>query len=136
MAVIHGKKGVVKLATKTLQRLNNWQLTVDADLPDVTAFSTAGVLWRSYTPGLMTWSGSVSGFFDEVGDSSGQALVWTKLLTPATGTIKLFTDDSGGENFYGTVYWKSANVNVSVDAVEPVVFNFQGSGALTYSTTG
>jgi hypothetical protein len=136
MAVIHGRKGVVKYKTKTLANIDNWQLNVESDLPEVTAFSTAGVSWRAYAPGLNSWSGSVSGFLDEVGDSSGQAVILTNLLTPATGTIKLYLDDSGGEDFYGNVYWKSVNVNVSVDSIEPVVFNFQGNGALTYSTTG
>jgi len=136
MAAIHGKKAAVKYKTKTLARINAWSITVDADLPDVTAFSTAGVSWRSNTPGLLSWNGSVSGFFDYVGDSSGQKVMWTNLLTPATGTIKCYLDDSGSEHFWGNVYFKSANVNVSVDAVEPVVFNFQGNGALTFSTTG
>ena len=134
--VYHGKRAVVKYKTKTLYQMNNWSLTADFDMPDVTVFSTAGVTWRSVTPGLGSWSGSVSGFADLAGDSSGQKVLWTNLATPATGTVKLYTDDSGTMHFYGNVYIKSLNVSAAVDAVEPIVFNYQGSGALTWSTTG
>jgi len=135
MAVIHGRKGVVKYKTKTLSNIQNWSLNVESDLPDVTVFSTAGVAWRSYAPGLNSWNGVLSGFFD-IADSSGQAVILANLLTPATGTVRLYTDDSGGNAFTGSVYFKSINLNISVDAVEPAVFNFQGSGALAWSTTG
>ena len=134
--VYHGKRAVVKYKTKTLYQMNNWSVSADFDFPDVTAFSTAGVTWRSVTPGLGSWSGSVSGYADLAGDSSGQKALLTSLFTPATGTVKLYTDDSGTMHFYGNCYIKSLNVSAAVDAVEPIVFNFQGNGALTWSTTG
>lgn len=134
--VYHGKRAVVKYKTKTLAQMNNWSLSADFDMPDVTVFSTAGVTWRSVTPGLGSWSGSVSGYADLAGDSSGQKVLWANLATPATGTVKLYTDDSGTMHFHGGVFIKSMNVSAAVDAVEPIVFNFQGNGALTFSTTG
>jgi len=135
MAVLHGKGGLIKYKTKTLVNMNAWNLTVDNEIIDVTAFSSAGVNYRAWTPGFGSWNGSVSGFAD-LADTSGQAVIRTNILTPATGTIKLFLNDSGTQHFYGDVYWRSGTYGASVDAVEPVVFNFQGNGALTYSTTG
>jgi len=134
--VYHGKRAVVKYKTKTLAQMNAWSLSADFDMPDVTVFSTGGVTWRAITPGLGSWSGSVSGFADLAGDSSGQKVLWNNLVTPATGTVKLYTDDSGTIHFYGNVYIKSVNVSAAVGEVEPAVFNFQGNGALTFSTTG
>jgi len=133
MAVLHGKNALVKYKTKTVVGLNSWSLTVDNEILDVTAFSSDGVTYRAWTPGYGAWSGSISGFLD-LTDSSGQAVIRTALLTPATGTVQLFIHDSTGENFAGDVYWKSGSYSASVDSPEPVVFNFQGNGALTYAT--
>jgi len=135
MAVLHGKGALVKYATKTLANINSWNMTIDSEILDVTAFSSAGVDYRAWTPGFGSWNGTISGFLD-LADSSGQAVIRANILTPATGTVKLFLNDSGTQHFYGSVYFKSAQYSASVDAVEPVVFNFQGNGALTYSTTG
>jgi len=141
MAAIHGKSGWVSYgaaaARKGVYRITNWSLNVNSDQADVTAFTTnGGPVWRSYISGLNSWDGSLSGFWDEIADSSGQGNIVTKILTPATGSIKLAFDDSGGGHFSGGCYWKTLGVNVSVDAAVPVSLSFQGNGVLVYSTTG
>lgn len=136
MAALAGRHGLVKWATKQVFRIDHWDLSVDVDQLDVTAFSTDGVQWRAFAPGLSQWSGSISGFQDVIGDSSGQKAMQTAILTPATGTIKLYLSETGGENFYGSVYLRNLNVNVDVADSEKTVFGFQGNGTLAYSTTG
>lgn len=136
MAAVQGRHGLVKWATKQIMRADHWDISLDVDMLDVTAFSTDGVQWRSFLPGLSQWSGTVSGFADVVGDSSGQKAIQTAILTPATGTIKLMLSETGGEALNGAVYWRNMSNTVDVADSEKIVFSFQGTGALTYTTTG
>jgi len=141
MAAIHGKSGWLSYgaaaARKGVYRITSWSLNVNSDQADVTAFTTnGGPVWRSFISGLNSFDGSISGFWDEIADSSGQAVILTRLLTPATGSIKLAFDDSGGGHFSGGVYWKSGSFGASLDAAVPVSYSFQGNGVLVYSTTG
>ncbi len=134
MAAVAGRQGLIKYKTKQVFRLDHWDLNLQNDMLDVTAFSTDGTQWRSYLPGLSAWSGSISGFADAVADSSGQKVIQTNILTPATGTIILYLSETGLENFTGSVYWQTMGVNVDVADSEKVTFSFQGNGALTYAT--
>ena len=134
MAAVAGRHGFIKYKAKGIYRLDHWDLTCNNELLDVTAFSTDGTQWRSFTPGLSNWSGSISGFADAVADSSGQKAIQTALLTPATGTIILYFSETGLENLSGSVYWTAENVSVDVADSEKVVFSFQGTGALAYTT--
>lgn len=134
MAAVAGRQGLIKYKTKQVLRLDHWDLNLQNDMLDVTAFSTDGTQWRSYLPGLSAWSGSISGFADAVADSSGQKVIQTNILTPATGTIILYLSETGLENFTGSVYWQTMGVNVDVADSEKVTFSFQGNGALTYAT--
>jgi predicted secreted protein len=141
MAAKHGKSGWLSYgaaaARKGIYRITSWSLNINSDQADVTSFTTnGGPIWRSFDAGLNSWDGSISGFWDEISDSSGQAVILTSLLTPATGSLKLAYDDSGGGHFSGGVYWKSGSFGASVDAENPVGYSFQGNGVLTYSTTG
>jgi predicted secreted protein len=135
MPALSGRNGVVKYKTKTLVNIDHWDCTISGDMLDVTSFSTAGVQWRSFLPGLSAWTGSLSGHYNFT-DTSGQKVIQTNILTPATGTLKLYLSDSGGETLSGSVYWQSEAVNVDIADTEKVVFSFQGNGALSFSTTG
>lgn len=134
MAAVAGRHGLIKYKTKQVFRLDHWDANLQNDMLDVTSFSTDGTQWRSFLPGLSSWTGTISGFADAVADSSGQKVIQTSILTPATGTIILYFSEIGLENLTGSVYWQSMGVNVDVADSEKVVFAFQGTGALSYST--
>jgi predicted secreted protein len=141
MAAMHGKSGWLSYgasaARKGIYRIQGWTLNMSGETADVTAFTTqGGPSFRSFVRGLNSWDGSISGFWDEIADSSGQAVILTNLLAGATGSIKLGFDDSGGGHFSGGVYFKGGSFGASVDAAVPVSYSFQGNGALVYSTTG
>lgn len=134
MAAVAGRHGLIKYKTKQVFRLDHWDANLQNDMLDITSFTTDGVQWRSFLPGLSSWTGTISGFADAVADSSGQKVIQTSILTPATGTIILYFSETGLENLTGSVYWQSMGVNVDVADSEKVVFSFQGTGALTYAT--
>jgi predicted secreted protein len=133
MAAISGRNGAVQYKAKSFLSADHWDITVNSDMLDVTSFSTVGVQWRSFLPGLSGWSGTVSGLYN-LTDTTAQKVAQTNILTPATGTIKLFISDTGLENLSGSVYFQSYGVNVDVADSEKFNFAFQGNGALTYAT--
>lgn len=133
MPAISGRNGTVQYKTKSFLSADHFDLTVNSDMLDVTCFSTGGVQWRSFLPGLSGWSGSVSGFWN-IADTTALKVAQTNILTPATGTIKLFLSDTGMENLSGSVYFQSYGVSVDVADSEKFNFAFQGNGALAYAT--
>jgi hypothetical protein len=135
MAALSGRNGLVKYKTKTLVSIDHWDCNVSNDMLDVTSFSSAGVQFRSFKPGLSGFSGSFSGHYD-IADSSGQKVCQTAALAATTGTIKLYLSDSGGEALNGSVYFTNETATVDIADTEKVVFSFQGSGALTFTTSG
>lgn len=135
MAALQGRHGLVKWKTKQIYRVDHWDLSLDVDQLDVTAFSTDGVQFRSFLPGLSAWGGTLSGFTDVISDTSGQRAIQTAVLTPATGTIILYTDETNGNGYTGAVYWRNLSVSVDVADSEKISLAFQGTGALSYSTS-
>lgn len=135
MAALQGKSGLVKWKTKQIFRINSFSVNVNVDQLDVTPFSTDGAQFRQFIPGLSGWDGSCDGFLDVIGDSSGQKAIQTAILTPATGTIILLTDETNGNGYTGAVYWRTLTANVDVADSQKISLAFQGTGALTWSTT-
>ena len=138
MDAVAGRHGYVKwgadAAKKKIVNMDHWDLSVNVDQLDVTAFSTDGAQWRAFKPGLSDWSGTFSGFADVVGDSSGQKAAQTAILTPATGAITLYLSETGLEQYRGAVYFQSMGVSVDVADSEKQTFSFRGTAALTYAT--
>ena len=134
MAALTGKGGEIKYAAKTIYRLNHWEVNAETNILDVTSWTTVAAAWRSNIAGLQQWSGSVSGFWDMIADTSGQKLMQTRTLTPTTGTIILYADLTGGENYRGDILFQRANVAADIDGTVNVSFDFTGNGPLNYST--
>ena len=135
MAALQGRHGLVKWKTKQIYRISSWNVNLAVDMLDVTPFSTDGAQARAFLPGLSGWSGTCDGFLDVIGDSSGQKAIQTAILTPSTGTIILLTDETNGNGYTGAVYFNNLSVNVAVEDSQKVSLAFQGTGALTWSTS-
>ncbi len=140
MAAIAGKSGLFRYGAladkKIISRLTNWTISVQSDMLDTTAFSTDGVVWRTVTPGINGWSGTVSGYQDLVtANTTGQRLLLTSLLTPATGWTRFEFDETGLEALVGGVYIESMSFDVPVEGVQGMTCNFRGNGSLAYTTS-
>jgi len=134
MAAISGKNGLVDYDGGQVARIADWSLDINTDTHDVTSFSTDGVQWRSFISGLSAWSGSFNGFFDEPG-STGQSDLQTKMLAATTGAIKLYTHETNGDYYSGSVILSRQTVSANV-AGDPVSagWDFQGTGTLRWTT--
>ncbi len=133
MAEISGKQAKVTFGAAPVNILDSWDLTADTNMLDVTTFSTGTTQWRDFIAGLSGWTGTVSGNFDI--ESTGLTDMRVNALTPSTAAIELFMDKVGGESLDGSVFLSSMGHTAPIDGTVEVSFSFQGTGALTFSTT-
>ncbi len=127
MTAIAGFNGYVKIGSNTVAEIDKWDLNIDSDIYDTTAF---GSVWKTQIPGLKKWSGTFSGRWYE-GDTMGQAVLQTDLMTGVSATLNLSTN---GTNAYsGTAWVKQLQVKTAVNATVDNSWSFEGSGALSYA---
>lgn len=89
MALIHGKKTVVKLAAIDLtQYSNNSQLEITSDSHDVTVYGKDAHLFAG---GLLNGTATISGFYDSTAVSGPRAAI-----KPMVGTVVSFTHQPEG----------------------------------------
>jgi predicted secreted protein len=129
MAAIVGLTGSVLIGANTVALLNDAEITPSADILDKTSF---GDTWKTKLSGLKDWTAKASGSFDFT-DTNGQKALWDAFVNGTTVSLKLTPD--GTQNFTGTALVKSPPIKTSVDALVSVEFDFEGTGALTYSAT-
>lgn len=128
--VIKGKNGVVRVDVDgteagsgvNLVSVTSWSATLEADTLETTSFGNAG--WKTYTPSMLSWSGSFEGFMDtgntaayEVGDKIEVSLE--------------MKDDSASpiENIIsGMVVVTSKSIEVSSADLVTVSVDFTGDG--------
>ena len=128
MAQLIGYAGKVYISSNAVAELKNWKMDLGADMADVTSFSVTG--WKSFIAGLKEWSGSAEGNFDMT-DTNGQLALQNALIAGTSITLKLYVD---GTHYYsGTAFVKKLAPEAAVDGVVTVAFDFQGSGAVTYT---
>lgn len=130
MSRFAGKAGKVMVGTTQVAEITSWSLDIGADAIDVTNFGSSG--WKEFVAGLKEWSGSFEGSWDMT-DTNGQQALQSALTGGTTVTLKLYVDDQ--KNYSGTALIKALGVEASVDDVVKATFEFQGTGALTYSAT-
>ena len=129
MAIFVGYGGAVKVGTATVAEIGEWSLDIGLDTQETASF---GDQWKEFVGTLKEWSGSCSGRWDMT-DTTGQKAMQDALLGGTTVTLKLYLDAT--KNYSGTALITKVSPKASVDGVMEVTFDFQGTGAATYSAT-
>lgn len=129
MATYVGYGGSVKVGTSTVAEISEWSLDIDADTQETATF---GSQWKTYVITTKSWSGSIKGRWDMT-DTAGQKALQDALLGGTTVTLNLYIDNA--KRYTGTAIITKISPSVTADGVAEVTFNFQGSGALTYSSS-
>jgi hypothetical protein len=162
MAVFRGKSGALKVVgpdtspqtgsyvstgENVIGQMSGWRLSGQIDSEDITEF---GDSWAQHAATLKRWSGSAEGYLsialagapnhDEIlgvlVDGMTSALVGTAGTDEEMQlTAQFYVDDSGGDTLFGNII-PSFEITGSVAGLFLVSFTFQGSGALTYTTSG
>lgn len=143
MASLVGNNGAISVNGKAVAAVKSFTVDIKADTIETT---TMGVDARTYVKGLSSFSGSADIYFDPADwDSSGEMTTWNptdgSTLVGASGvTGKFYLDlDSSGTNadkvFQGTVIVTGYSIKSSFDGLVEATISFQGSDAVTYSTS-
>jgi predicted secreted protein len=127
MAAVVGFSGSVKIGANTVALLDNWELNPSADVLDKTSF---GESWKTKIVGLKDWTAKASGKYDFT-DTNGQLAIWTAFLNGTT--VAVHFSPNGTSDFTGSAFVKSPPIKSAVDATVSVDFEFEGTGALTFT---
>lgn len=125
MAVLKGISGSIKLSTNTVAEMSNWELSVDQEFIDTTAF---GDSMREQTPSFASWSGSASGKLD-ITDTNGHVALQTAWLGGTTVTPRFYIDAT---HYYDGDAYVNASISTAVDGIVEVSYTFTSAGALAY----
>lgn len=124
MANHMGSEGVVRIGAAAVAEVRAWSIEESGDAVEDTSLGDA---WRSYRPGLKSWSGSIECFWDP-DDAGGQEA----LAVGAEVALELYPAgaEAGDAYFSGTGIVTAVTRRGSFDGMVEAVFRVQGSGAL------
>ena len=134
MGIIHGRGGVVYIGSSAgaaainVAKLTDWSLDVDYNI-DV--HLSLGSTWAEAVRGGNSWTGSLSGAFDNASKT-----LWTASLANTPVNMYLYPDgnefastDSALQYYYGTVFLKIGSAG-GVGGKVTVRAGLTGSGEL------
>lgn len=138
MAIFTGNDGKLRIGSTDLAAVRNFSMELTADTIET---STMGTDVRTYVKGMSSWSGSADIYFDEsefgsiypnICDTSGSG------VGSGTNNLKMVLQDGASNDiwFSGAIIVTGITVNSTMDGLVEASITFQGSGDLSFTTTG
>lgn len=124
-----GFAGKVMIGANTVAEITGWKLDLGSDMVDVTTLNNT-TAWKAFLAGLKEWSGSAEGNADFT-DTNGQKAIFDAWVAGTSLAAKFYLD--GTHYLSGTVFVKGEGIEVGAADANKISFDFQGTGALTYS---
>jgi hypothetical protein len=134
MAAKSGKQGLVNYKGVPVFRINNWEANPVTDMRNHTSFTTGSLQWTVTAPGLSSWTGTISGFWDPDGSTAQDDMIEAALAASTASFLFVGDKDIGG-NLSGNGYVSGLTAGAAVDGDVTVSFDVTGNGALSYTTT-
>jgi len=135
MATYTGELGKVELTSDdsaglvTIAEVRSWTVEHTKDVIEDTVMGDAA---RTYKSGLHSFTGSMEVVYDDGHTASSNA------FNPAQDgalSVEFWPSTSGGEKFTGSVIVTSVSRTASYDDLVTATVNFQGTGALSTTST-
>jgi hypothetical protein len=136
--VYTGRDGVLQLSGTTLAKVVNFSLQADLETLETT---TLGDSLRSYSPGVLGYSGNASLLYYKDDDGGiNTANLLNKLIRTGTGgvsssdTVELtlrWVDGTDENDIKLTAYITSATIGASTGEITRADISFTGTGALS-----
>lgn len=131
MAKLIGINALVYLGDTTaeLGERNNWTLTVTRELQEARVFSTIdqSTAWVEQEGGFRSWSGSISGYYDDTDETIVEAIVGG---TSGKKALWLYEDRGCATSYWYGEAWVDIDENISVDGYAELNADFTGNGQL------
>ena len=127
MATHIGNSGSVKIGANVVAEVVDFSLSEAANTADDTVLGDAS---SSHIAGLLSWSGSISCYWDDT-DATGQEA----MTAGASVDVHLLPDGAttGDIDFNGTATIVGIERSTANDSIVTASFSFTGNGALTRS---
>lgn len=122
-----GNAGNVTFTNSTNVYIDSFTVNINAPAIETTTFNPT-VLWRTFRPGVATWSGTLNARIDDTNN------VPLPFLTTNAAVSATFTYDTNA-TLAGNIIITNVAPAMSVDGVTVVPITFQGTGALTPAGT-
>ena len=127
-----GTGGFITASGAYLTNLKGWNLNITRPaFPADVQVNGTGTAYREFLPGIYSWGGSWTAFFDATTPVVLPGTAYTaavfKILEEAAGTDHTLT---------GNIVTTGMGVPVKVGDLSQVTYNFEGSGALTSAGSG
>lgn len=136
MATLVGNDGQVVINTHAVTSTRSFSIDITADTIET---SVMGTDVRSYKKGMASWSASADIYFDS-SDTQTDFLVAASSSTVggAPVAVKFYVDqdDTNDVVYYGDGIVTGYSVSSSMDGLVEATISIQGSGALTFSSSG
>jgi len=127
MATHHGNEGVVKVGGVAVAHVQNWSLTVTADVVESHGM---GDTWKERLVGHKDWNAQLAVLWDETDAGQGA------LDEGAAVTLDLYPEGDGAGDTYFSGAGKVTQVgrSASLDGRVEATMSVAGNGALTETT--
>lgn len=123
MATYLGQDGVVKIGANAIAEVKSFSVEETGESVEDTA---QGDTWRTFKPGLKSFSGTIEAQFDDT-DATGQSL----LNIGDEPTLILFPmGDNEGIKLTGNVVITGRSITSELESIVTASFSFQGNGEL------
>ena len=128
MANHKGSEGLVKIGTDTVAEVRSWSFDQQNSPIEDTVMGDAH---STFQPGLSSWNGQMTCFWDET-DTTGQEA----MTQGAEVTVDFFPegDSSGDTHYSGSAIITGISRSASHDGYVEASYTIQGSGAMTIAT--
>lgn len=135
MSAIVGIDAKIEISTDNLvwtelPERNNFSISINVDSAEHKIFvASLSAAWVSKARTWMSWSGSLSGYFDDADDS-----IFDAVVAGQTIYMRFFTSRANSEAWVGQAILTSVEHSVSTDDFAELNVDFEGQGALTRAT--
>jgi len=129
MAAISGTAGSVVVNGTAVAQVSEWSLNLAAATNEV---SVMGADWRTKVPGLADGSGSFQLFHDQT-EPAMHTTVRNALINRTSGSARFYFGTAANYYTVATFYVTGIGAATSVDGVGTESFDFESSGAITYT---
>lgn len=136
MATLTGNDGQVTIAGNVVTSTRSFSVDITADTIET---SVMGTDVRSYKKGMASWSASADIYFDTSDvQSDFLAAASSSTVGGAPVAVKFYVDQDASDDvvYYGSGIVTGYSVSSSMDGLVEATISIQGSGALTFSSTG
>lgn len=133
MAATNGFKTSVRTGSTQIALMDGWSLNITQGIAKYASF---GSTYKSAVTTVKDWSATAKGTLDR--SATGQTAILDQLESAGVSAdiaLRFYPTTATGTYWSGNAKIESAAIESSLESMATVSFNFQGNGALAWTST-